>query len=401
VKIVILVSYFQPKLGYQEYYLAKEMQKLGHKVDVVTSNYYFPFPDYKNTVLKVLGERKRRVGVYREKGVKVHRLRTNWQLKNGSLIILSGVGKKLEKLAPDVVYCDGVFSYLTIQAAYYKDNLKYKLIYDNHGSPFNTKLRDSLVKKIYMFTFKNFFIPYIKKRADGYVGIGDSERALFCKEYGLGKSEVKIIRLGADDSIFYVDKKKRVEMREKLGVREEEVLLIFAGKITRDKDINVLFESFRLSLAKFRKLKLLLVGGGDESAVLNLKKYAKDNNIDSRIIWCDSVESEKLAYYYNAADIGCWPGNPSVTIFEGLGCGLPMLLPKRIHISHVSDHFLLNNNGYSIERGDYKHLAGLIVRLAEDRELRAKMSRRSEKLLIDNYSWEKIAKQFLNLYEEL
>ena len=44
-KIVILIDYFQPKLGYQEFFLAKEMQKLGHQVYVATSNYYFPFPD--------------------------------------------------------------------------------------------------------------------------------------------------------------------------------------------------------------------------------------------------------------------------------------------------------------------------------------------------------------------
>ena len=45
-KIVHLVDYFQPKVGYQEYFLALEHQKLGHDIRVITSDYYFPFVNY-------------------------------------------------------------------------------------------------------------------------------------------------------------------------------------------------------------------------------------------------------------------------------------------------------------------------------------------------------------------
>ena len=54
-KIVHLTSYFQPQLGYQEYFLAREHIKLGHDVWVVTSDRYFPFPDYDKTVKNILG----------------------------------------------------------------------------------------------------------------------------------------------------------------------------------------------------------------------------------------------------------------------------------------------------------------------------------------------------------
>ena len=56
-KIVHLCSYIQPKLGYQEYYLAKEHAKMGHEVIVISSDRYYPFPDYNNTIKKILGNR--------------------------------------------------------------------------------------------------------------------------------------------------------------------------------------------------------------------------------------------------------------------------------------------------------------------------------------------------------
>lgn len=41
-KIVHVIDYFQPRLGYQETFLAKEHPKLGHEVYVVTSDRYNP-----------------------------------------------------------------------------------------------------------------------------------------------------------------------------------------------------------------------------------------------------------------------------------------------------------------------------------------------------------------------
>ena len=57
-KILHIINYFQPQLGYQEYFLAKEQVKMGHKVYVVTSNLYFPFPNYEQTFQNILGPRK-------------------------------------------------------------------------------------------------------------------------------------------------------------------------------------------------------------------------------------------------------------------------------------------------------------------------------------------------------
>ena len=41
-KIIHVVDYFQPILGYQEVFLAKEQAKLGHDVVVITSDRYAP-----------------------------------------------------------------------------------------------------------------------------------------------------------------------------------------------------------------------------------------------------------------------------------------------------------------------------------------------------------------------
>ena len=48
-KILFVVDYYQPKLGYGSYYIPKSLAKLGNEVTILTSNFYYPFPKYEET----------------------------------------------------------------------------------------------------------------------------------------------------------------------------------------------------------------------------------------------------------------------------------------------------------------------------------------------------------------
>lgn len=61
---------FEPQLGYSEYYLAKELQQMGHEVFVVTSDV---FRTASNT-------RCKNSGFFDEEGIKVLRLFTFFEI---------------------------------------------------------------------------------------------------------------------------------------------------------------------------------------------------------------------------------------------------------------------------------------------------------------------------------
>ena len=73
-KILHVSSWFQPQLGYSEYHLPLAQQNQGHTVAVLTSDRYFPFPEYDTTVKPLLGKRIVGSGQREERGLNVTRL---------------------------------------------------------------------------------------------------------------------------------------------------------------------------------------------------------------------------------------------------------------------------------------------------------------------------------------
>ena len=145
-RIACVIDYFQPQIGYQETYLAKIHQRMGHQVSVITSDRYIPFANYSQTIGRVLGNRMVGSGTFQEEGLSVYRLPCI--LEHGSTVLLRGLRQTLRALRPDVVSVDGVFTLTAFAIAYHNGALGYPLVYDTHTSTFNTQLTGTLLKEL-------------------------------------------------------------------------------------------------------------------------------------------------------------------------------------------------------------------------------------------------------------
>lgn len=398
-RIVYFVDYFQPRIGYQEYYLAKEHQEMGHEVCLVTSDRYFPFPGYSENVAKVLGDRRVSVGTFQEEGICVHRLPCLFEYAPRSFIIIGDLKGTLSELRPDVVSVNGIFSPMAYMAARCKRALGYGLVYDTHASTFNTNLTDTLPKRIYHFFFQKLMMPVVRENADAMIAVGESEQWLACQEFGLDPERVPIIHLGADVDLFKFDVEKRRQLRESLGVGDDDILLIHAGKLTPNKDVHVLLEAVVPLMRENEHLKLLVVGGGGKAYIESLRKIVREGGVSPSVIFHDFVDARELPGFYSAADVGVWPGNLSNTIQEGMAVGLPVILPEVISEWQTSRHLLANGNGLGFSRGDSVALSRCVAQLAGDAALRHEMGQRSRELVEREFSWKAIAQQFLDVYE--
>lgn len=385
-RIIHLIDYFQPKIGYQETFLAREHQKLGHKVTVVTSDCYFPFPHYSMSVGNILGQRKVGSGETIEEGITTIRLPT-LEFPNTNQLFLHDLEDCIKNLRPDIVFCHGMHSLTSWRIATMKKRLKYKLIFDTHAASFNTKLTNTLPKKLYHSLFYHFARPQIIKTADAIFAIGDGERDFICSDFNLPPKKVPIIRLGVDINLFNYSSKLRQEIRKKLHISKENILIIYAGKITPNKDVDTLCKA--VTLLNLNKIRLLLIGGGDKKYLNSLHQLVKDT------INIPFVLNKDLPAYYSAADLGVWPGDFSITLLEAMACKLPLVLPYNIDSSYLNH----SNAVWRFSRGNHRDLGKLIQSITTNKYLIKKKGRYAQKYIRNYLSWSKIAKKTIDLWK--
>ncbi len=393
-KIVHVIGYFVPELGYQEYYLAKKHAQMGHEVYVITSDMLYPFPNIEG-MLKEAGaketSRKRTPGFSTIDDIKVYRLRHFFEYSD--FILLKGIGRILEKIKPDVVFAHESRQSPPAFAAYYKKKFGYKLIVDQHDFYHeipNHVWWKKLLRFLDYFIFRRFIINYSLAKADRIIAVTDESRNFLVKTHHVPQSRITVVPLGVDTGAFRFSNKARTSIRKKLNIKKGDVVLVFSGTIVRRKGIEILFSA--LSEIRNKNAKLLIVGSGDSHYMSELKNMAGKLKIINRVIFAGFVNKNKVMDYFSASDIGVWPGNNSVSIIEAMACGLPIVMAD-MQLSHLVDY----GNGVKFPQYNVKKLREALEKLINDKKSRSEMSAKSLRAVTENYSYDLIAKKFLEL----
>ncbi len=381
-KIVHVVGYFMPELGYQEYYLAKKHAVMGHDVSVISSDMAWPFPNIEEMLERAGAEptRKYRAGVYNVDGFKLYRLKHFFE--HNDFILAGGIKRLLREIKPDVVFSHESRQGLPVIPALYKKNLKYKYIVDQHDF-YHSIPNYPLLKRVMRWAdynlFRKFIVSYNLKRADRIIAVTEQTKKFLMEKHGI--RDIAMIPLGVDTDSFKFDSAKRQEMRDMYKIGADEKVLIFSGTIFPRKRLEVLIDAVK----GFKNLRLLIVGDGEKDYVKKLKNIAASN-----CHFTGHVPKERLKEYFSAADIGIWPGNNSVIIAEAMACSLPIVMVD-LQLGYLVNY----NNGLKFEENDKNGLIRCMTKML-NQDLK-KMGENSRKAVVENYSYSAIAKKYLEL----
>lgn len=393
-KISYIVPYFQPRFGYSEYYLMKELKKLGNEVLIISSD------RYANNVVFFDPSINRKVssGQFFEGGLAVCRLPTLFE--SGGLIINLGLKNVLENFEPDIVHVSNFFSSSTHIAIFYKKKLGYKLFFNSITGTFNPNILQNLIFKFY----KWLSAGYIRKNSDGFFAICDGSKRWLSKNFSIPHSSIDIIPLGADNKLFTSNISDRQMVRKNFGFLDDEDVLIYTGKMTPEKDLDVLIRSMALVVKNFsKKIKLFIIGNGPQQYLEYLRELIISKDIQKKVVLIPIVDRKELPKYFRAADIAVWPGVPSISIIEAMSTGLPIIIckyPERREDAYDTAHLLEYKNGLSFYRGDHVDLAACVEKLISNKTLRNEMGKNSRKLVQDKMNWTLLAKKTLEIYSK-
>jgi glycosyltransferase involved in cell wall biosynthesis len=382
-KIIHLVSYFQPQLGYQEYFLAREHRKMGHDVTVITSDRYFPYPDYDKTNRPILGDRIVGAGVSEYENIKVIRLPIRMELNCRPWLV--GIEEQVKKIQPDIIISHSIGTFSSLRVARLKPSLNFKFVVDDHM--LWSEENNSFLARLYyaFFDFKK-----ILKQADRVVGVADECVEYIVKKYKFPRNRVEMIPLGANTDLFQRNTEGGISFRKKQGIDLQKVLITYTGKLTYLKGShNIIAAIARIKEQVKGKVALLFVGNAETEYVDFFENELKKISDYVDIHRMPAVKNPELVEIYSATDIAVWPRQASMSMIEAMSCEVPIIC-----CDFLTERYK-NNNGIPIKEDDIEDLANALLKLIENPSLRHEMGKNGQDLVQKEFNWRVIAEKFI------
>ena len=167
--------------------------------------------------------------------------------------------------------------------------------------------------------------------------------------YGI-ETEISIISTGVELDRFAPGKYgiDTIEsIRQTLGIGTEEKVILFVGRMAKEKNIHELLELIRQYLKKTEGVRFLLIGDGAERPKLEL--LAKDLGIMDKTIFAGARPWEEIGMYYQTGDVFVNTSQSEaqgLTYIEAMAAGLPVVARSDQCLEGV---LLDEVNGYSFE----------------------------------------------------
>jgi len=288
--------------------------------------------------------------------------------------------------------------------------------------------------------YKN--MPEWMKEYDMNVIISNEQRDMyFAKQHHI--TNITVISNGSSQEEF--EQTVPFSVREKLSIPKEDLLILHVGSHTGYKGHSRAIKIF--SKANTGPATLLIVGNPSSHECLeNCERLATKYN-DSRIfkkenkrIIIKHLTRLETVAAYKESDMFLFPSNieggASIVLFESMAASIPFLstdvgntkeiarqtgggiiLPTKkdvppedtfinglkLFIKRILEYFDIGN--FHNDRGFVRaEIAGSVIaleKLCHDKELRTKLGKTGHDSWLEKFTWEKIAKQYENLYKEL
>jgi glycosyltransferase involved in cell wall biosynthesis len=200
------------------------------------------------------------------------------------------------------------------------------------------------------------------------------------------KKEIEVVHAGVNGEIFV----PKIESAEKNVFN-----ILCVSEITPVKGVRFLIQAFKLLSGRYPQIRLLLVGDGVERQ--SLEDLVRALEIKERVEFIGKVEHQKVAEYFNQADVCVMPSleeGISKVLAESLAAGVPV-----IAMENAMTMELLQNgvNGFIVKKSEADDLAEKIEKLILDQNLLLTLSKNSQ-VSGTELAWKSIAQKYLNLY---
>lgn len=228
--------------------------------------------------------------------------------------------------------------------------------------------------------------------SDKIIAVSQSTKKDLIERYDFSSNKTKVIYSGISKSIFRPQESQLDLFRKEHNLPNH--FILFMGKLEPRKNISGLIRSFNLlkGLCEFKDLNLVIVGSPGW-LYKNIYREAKNSPYKNNIIFENYIKDEDRKFYYSLASLFIYP-----SFFEGFGfppleamvCGTPVIASFNSSLPEV-----VGDGGILVDPHNVVDISESIKSILSDSGLRERLVRNGLKR-VDNFSWEKCARETLD-----
>lgn len=206
---------------------------------------------------------------------------------------------------------------------------------------------------------------------------------------------IKVIPTGVNLKEFENLQPERVRKRYKID--SNLFLLMFAGRLAREKNVEFLLNAFSLILEKEPRVHFLVVGGGPEEK--NLSSLAKKLSLNQKVTFTGELPNDEVLNCCAASDLFVFSSlteTQGLVILEAMASATPVVA---LSASGVSDVVTDGEDGF-LSSPNQALFRDRVVELIRNEELRKKMGRQARKKA-ERFSSSNSALELVSIYKSL
>jgi len=274
-----------------------------------------------------------------------------------------------------------------------------------HGLDITFANKAGFLSKVY----RNINIPSLKKIDKLFmVGNATIEEAV---KAGINRQQCVFIPNGVNMGEFS-EKHSREELAKFLGMNVSDKKVIFRlGRFVPHKGTSWFIEQVVPSLPE--NVVMVAAGArvgkntaGDQDDFLNCEKIIKEKNLENRVKLFPSISENQKKILLNTADLVVSPNISVPGTMEGFGinvieagaCGRVVVASA---LEGLKDAVKEGENGFLVESGNAGAYISKINELLADDRLREEFGEKARKYVAENFSWEKIARKYLEAIKNM
>ena len=265
---------------------------------------------------------------------------------------------------------------------------------------YNSKSLGVWYEKILVVLYQKIWVNIFLKKLDKFIAVGnETVRAL--QEKGIPTKKIVFISNGIDTEKYFKNH-TRQELEKILGENiDNKKIILTSGRLAKRKGVAWFCQNVMPQLPE----NYIYVIAGDGADKNNVEEAIKKNDLSTRIKMLGYVSDEVRDVLFNTCDVFVQPNIKvpgdmegfGISVIEAASCQIPVIASD---IEGLKDAIKDGQNGFLVESGNAEAWVNKINELLSNDEARKSFGQKARQFVMDNYTWEKISRKYLEEIEK-